>query len=86
MLKRVRRTYEEDTSPGISLKDYLNFYQVPFISPESYNPRKLYEKFPIVLVRKQHGWNMNFCGNAHSCAVTRGVIIWVPVLCSCEQD
>ena len=34
MLKRVRRAYEEKeaSSPGISLKDYLNFYQVRQIS------------------------------------------------------
>lgn len=28
MLRRVRRAYDEETSPGITLKDYLNFYQV----------------------------------------------------------
>jgi hypothetical protein len=28
MLRRVRRAYDEENSPGISLKDYLNFYQV----------------------------------------------------------
>lgn len=28
MLRRVRRAYDEESSPGISLKDYLNFYQV----------------------------------------------------------
>ena len=31
MLKRVRRAYDEETSPGITLKDYLNFYQVRMV-------------------------------------------------------
>ena len=28
MLKRVRKIYSDDASIGITLKDYLNFYQV----------------------------------------------------------
>ena len=31
MLRRVRRAYDEETSPGITLKDYLNFYQVRMV-------------------------------------------------------
>ena len=32
MLKRVKKAYsEEENSPGITLKDYLNFYQVRLI-------------------------------------------------------
>jgi len=28
MLRRVRKNYDEETAPGVSLTDYLNFYQV----------------------------------------------------------
>jgi len=28
MLRRVRKTFDEETSPGVGLTDYLNFYQV----------------------------------------------------------
>ena len=28
MLRRVKKSYDPESSPGISLKDYLNFYQV----------------------------------------------------------
>ena len=30
MLRRVKKCYDPESSPGISLKDYLNFYQVSF--------------------------------------------------------
>ena len=28
MLRRVRKTFDEENSPGVDLTDYLNFYQV----------------------------------------------------------
>ena len=28
MLRRVRKAFDEETSPGVGLTDYLNFYQV----------------------------------------------------------
>ena len=30
MLRRVKKFYDPESSPGISLKDYLSFYQVYF--------------------------------------------------------
>jgi hypothetical protein len=41
-------------------------------------------KCPSVILRKLHGWLMNFCGNFHHCVVTEAATIWV--LCPCEQD
>jgi hypothetical protein len=31
MLRKVRKAYDEETSPGVGLTDYLNFYQVCYI-------------------------------------------------------
>jgi hypothetical protein len=41
-------------------------------------------KYPAVILRKLHGWLMNFCGILHHCVVTEAATIWV--LCPCEQD
>ena len=36
MLRKVRKAYDEETSPGVGLTDYLNFYQVCLLIDDHY--------------------------------------------------
>jgi hypothetical protein len=70
-------------TPWRKLQSYLSLWdwgpEVSLI--KAWNSRV---KCPSVILRKLHGWLMNFCGNFHLCVVIEAATILV--LCPCEQD
>ena len=63
MLRRVKKTFDEETSKGVGLTDYLNFYQVIKIKLELNNVEV---KGPLLHQRDRHGTPvLSHCRGSH---------------------